>query len=460
MKNVALRLGLYLSVFLLLVGGIGILGALHSRANWLSTSHLSGNEIQGVTIPVYQPDKPTVAVVLGNPITEVFDFVVPYEMFAMTDAYNVYAVAPDTQVTSLTGGLDIVPHYSFEQLDHMLGKSPDLIVVPYMPMSDEAKYKPVREWLQKHAETEILSICSGAMNVADAGLLHGKTSTIHWRIVSQAERKFPETRWVRDQRYVQDGHITASAGLTSGIDAVLHVIARQLGEAAAERIADELHYPSYHYVKNPLVEPYVIDRTEAIYYLNLAFQFQKQKTGVLLYDGMEEAALTSVFDTYAPLGTTKILTVSVDDGPVVTQHHLNLVARHHVAHAPSMDRLFVTGTHPNGRSAEAVKKWRELGHGVEPEYIHTAMPDRFVFDATLEDLAIQEDSMTAKWAAKRLEYRGDQLHLGGYPFPLEGFITPLLLGLVAFWAASMLDQRFFAKKEDRNSSSEASIVRI
>lgn len=407
---------------------------------------MSASSWEGVKIPEYSPNKPTVAVVLGDPVTEVFDFVVPYEMFAMTDAYNVYAVAPDNQVTALTGGLDLVPHFSFEEMDRLLGKSPDLIVVPYMPMDDEENYRPVREWLQKHEKTNILSICSGSRNLADAGLLKGKTSTIHWRIVNQVEKIYPDTNWIRDQRFVQNGNITSSAGLTSGMDAVLYVISQQLGESVAEKVAKEMNYPSYHFVKNPTVEPYAIDRTEAIYYLNLAFQFNKKKVGVLLYDGMEESALASIFDTYSPLGTTKVFTISSSEGMIVTKHNLNLIARHHVSKAPTIDRLLVTGSQALDLSAHEIKQWNEQNRGVVPEFLHNNKPDRFVFDATLEDLAKEEDLLTAKWAAKRLEYRPNHLQLEGEPFSWEAFTTPIMLGMMALLTAFGIERRFLPRR--------------
>nr|WP_284644821.1 DJ-1/PfpI family protein [Paenibacillus chinjuensis] len=444
--KLVLRFLIYLSLFILFVGGTGAVGAVNSRANWLSSRDTSTSSLQGVNVAKYNPSKPTVAVVLGNPVTEVFDFMVPYEMFAMTEAYNVYAVAPTKQITSLTGGLDIAPHFSFEEMDKMLGKSPDLIVVPYIPMVDENKYQPVKEWLQKHANTQILSICSGSMNLADAGLLKGKTSTIHWRIVNSVKNKYKDTNWVRNQRYVQDGNITASAGLTSGIDATLHVISQQLGEPIAERVAKELNYPSYHFVKNPKVDPYYIDKTEVIYYLNLAFQLNKKKIGVLLYDGIEESALTSIFDTFAPLGTTKIFTISDSIRPIVTKHNLNLIPRYASSAAPEIDRLFATGAESLTLSTEEVKQWREVNNRVEPEFIHSDNPTRFVFDAALQQLAKQEDILTAKWDAKRLEYRADQLKLEGNKFPLESLMNLCLLGILAFLSAFYIDRRFILRK--------------
>lgn len=78
--------------------------------------------------------KPTVAVVLGADVTEITDMVGPYEMFARTGLYNVYAVAPTAASTTLTGGLRVRPHYSFEDLDRLLdGAPPAIVVAPNVP---------------------------------------------------------------------------------------------------------------------------------------------------------------------------------------------------------------------------------------------------------------------------------------------------------------------------------------
>lgn len=456
MKRILLRVVVYVLSFVVFVGGVAAFGFVQSQKGyWFGVRDTPIPSLHGVKRPEHNPNKPTVAVVLGNPTTEVFDFMVPYEMFAMTDAYNVYAVAPDNNVTTLTGGLDLVPHYSFKEMDQLLGKSPDLIVIPFMPMVDEVKYKPVREWIQKHSKTNLLSICVGAENLADTGLLKGKSSTLHWEVFDRAKKQYPDTNWIRDQRYVQDGNIVASAGLTSGIDAVLYVISQQIGDPMAEKIAKQMNYPSYHFVKNPKVDPYYLDRSEAIRYSNLAFQLNKKQTGVLLYNGMEDGALASIFDTYAASGTTKIFTISESDAPIVTKHNLNLIARYQISNAPKLDRLFVTGTEAKTVAAKEVKQWMEQGNAVEPEFIHSDSADRFIFDAPLEDLAKQEDLLTAQFGAKRLEYRANHLHFEGKPFSFEAFGIPLLLSLLAWLVAFYIDRRFITKKLTPKTNTQA-----
>ncbi len=80
--------------------------------------------------PVHDPHKPTVAVLLGNTASEPTDVLGPYAMFAESGKYNVYTVAASRAVRTLTGGLDLVPHLSFDQLAARLHGDPDIVVVP------------------------------------------------------------------------------------------------------------------------------------------------------------------------------------------------------------------------------------------------------------------------------------------------------------------------------------------
>ncbi|MDK8192608.1 hypothetical protein QP794_21200 [Paenibacillus sp. UMB7766-LJ446] len=98
---------------------------------------------------------------------------------------------------------------------------------------------------------------------------------------------------MKDQRYVSQGNIISSAGLTSGIDATLHVISQQLGESAAKKVASEINYPSYHYVTQPKMEPFTAGLSDITYILNQAYQWKKDKAGVLLYPGADELDLSA-----------------------------------------------------------------------------------------------------------------------------------------------------------------------
>lgn len=445
MKKVLLRIVVYLCVFVVLVGGIGVLGFRQSQKDfYFSIRQQPVPSLQGVEKPKYDPNKQTVAIILGNETTEGSDFSIPYELFSRTEAFNVYAVAEDNQVKSLTGGLDVMPHYSFQQLDQLLGKSPDIIVIPFLTTVDKQKFEPVSKWIQLHADTTILSICGGSGNLAATGLLKGKSAASHWLNMVFFPRQFPETKWLDDQRYVHDGNVISSAGVSSGIDAVLYVISQKLGEPLAEKIANDINYPSYHFVKNPKMDPFGYN--VSTYVLNNAFHWNKSKAGVLLYNGVEEMALASAFDIYADTGTTSVLPISSSEHPVVTKHGLTLISRYLISNVPQLDKLIVPGKEARSLASEDLKKWSEAGNTKAVQFVHSDSSDRFIFELQLEDLAKQEDLLTAEYAVRRLEFRGNDIHLEGRPFPLETYVNLLVTVLFAVLVAFLIDRRFIMKK--------------
>ncbi|MET3292136.1 UNVERIFIED_CONTAM: transcriptional regulator GlxA family with amidase domain [Brevibacillus sp. OAP136] len=449
MKTV-LRIFIYLLVVVIVVGGAGTIGFIHTMNEVMSVYDKADPALSNVQVPKYDANKPTVAVLLANESTEVFDFLVPYEMFAMTKAYNVFGVAPDREIKSLTGGLDVVPHYSFDEMDAMLGKSPDIIVIPFMPILDENKYAPVREWIRKHSgdKTTLLSICNGAENLADTGLLDGKSAATHWGDIDRLKKQYPKVQWVNDQRYVPQGHIVSSAGLTSGIDATLYVITKQLGEGAAKRVAEEMNDPSYDYAKNPRMEPFTAGLSDITYILNNAYQWNKVKAGVLLYNGVDELDLSAAFDTYAASGTTTMLTVSSANEPIVTKHGLNLVARYQIKNVPKLAKMIVIGSDAETAATQDIKQWKDDGNSAQLLLLHSEAADRFAMDPAFEDLARQEDIQTAKFAAKRLEYRAtDHLKLEGRSFSFEAFGIPVLLTVMSLLATLFIDRRFVRRKK-------------
>jgi putative intracellular protease/amidase len=453
MKRILVRLAVYVLILVVFVGGMGFYGFnRHNKDFYYNVRHERVPSLQGVKVPQYDPRKPTVAVVMADSSisTEDFDFLTPYTLFSMTNAYNVYAVAPDKKTKSLSGGLDVVPHYSYKELDNILNKSPDIIAVPYMPIVDKKKYQPTREWIQKHSSsktTTILSVCNGASNLADAGLLKGKSATTFWQALPLLTKKYTDIHWKEDVRYVQDGNTLTTAGQSAGIDGILHLISQKLGEPMAVKISKEISYPSYHFVQNPKVDhPFHVGIKSATYFLNIGLHWNKKQLGVLLYKGMDELALSSIFDSYGDTGTTQVLTVSSSDVPITTKHHLNILARHQISNAPKLDKMIIPGGDAKSLAAADVRLWGEKGKAKETLLIHSDSPNRYVFEAPLEDLAKQEDLLTAKHAVKRFEYRANGIHLEGKPYPLETYGNVLLTVLLALLVAFCIDRRFILKK--------------
>lgn len=86
----------------------------------------------------------------------------------------------------------------------------------------------------------VASVCSGALLLAQAGLLNGKRATTHWRRAPQMAQLFPNVRVEADCIFIKDGAVWTSAGITAGIDLALALIAEDLGEDVAANVAREM----------------------------------------------------------------------------------------------------------------------------------------------------------------------------------------------------------------------------
>ena len=83
----------------------------------------------------------------------------------------------------------------------------------------------------------VLSVCTGAFALAHAGLLDGRRATTHWAWAGELARRFPQVEVDPDALFVDEGKVLTSAGLSAGIDLSLHVIRKDFGVAAGERVA-------------------------------------------------------------------------------------------------------------------------------------------------------------------------------------------------------------------------------
>lgn len=104
----------------------------------------------------------------------------------------------------------------------------------------------VLDWVRTGAETAevVLSICAGAFVLARAGLLDGGTVTTHHDGLERLAELAPDAQIERDRRFIDNGAIVTAAGISAGIDAALHVVARLCGAAHAEAAARHMEYAS------------------------------------------------------------------------------------------------------------------------------------------------------------------------------------------------------------------------
>ncbi|MER7080531.1 transcriptional regulator, AraC family with amidase-like domain [Saccharopolyspora kobensis] len=136
-------------------------------------------------------------------------------------------------------GMQVVPPHGLDELARA-----DVVAVPAAQIRDH--YPPeVLDGLRAAAArgATLLSVCSGAFLLGAAGLLDGRRCTTHWYYAAEFRRRFPTAQLDPDVLYVDDGDVVTSAGTAAGIDACLHLVRRELGSAAAMRIARRMVVP-------------------------------------------------------------------------------------------------------------------------------------------------------------------------------------------------------------------------
>lgn len=172
------------------------------------------------------------------------DFAGPWEVFEnatipgrgmMDSAFEVYTVAETLDPVTVSGGMKIVPSYTFQN-----APAPKVVVIPAQDDSPE----PMLNWIRKATQTSdvTMSVCTGAFVLAATGLLNGKAATTHHAAYSDLEMKFPDIQVKRGARFIEEGNLATAGGLTSGMDLALRVIGRYFGEEAIERTAFQLEY--------------------------------------------------------------------------------------------------------------------------------------------------------------------------------------------------------------------------
>jgi putative intracellular protease/amidase len=154
------------------------------------------------------------------------------------DAFHVYIVSKTKDPVDAQG-LHVVPSYSIED-----APKPDIVLFPGGPSNAITNDPAFYTWAEKAArEAEIAqSVCTGAFVLGKAGLLDGLDVTTFHGAIDGLQKTYPKARVHRGRRYVDNGKVVTTAGISAGIDGSLHVVARLLGRRIADDVANYMEY--------------------------------------------------------------------------------------------------------------------------------------------------------------------------------------------------------------------------
>lgn len=168
---------------------------------------------------------------------QIIDFTGPWEIFGQA-GYDVITISKNGNKVTTAMNMVVGADYSFANTPKF-----DLLLVPgghhHNAMDDET----VSFVKQKSVESKTtLSVCTGSYILAETGLLSNQTATTFFKAINHFDNQYKDIKVVSDQRYVDNGAIITSAGLSSGIDAALHIVAKLEGIETARTIAMHVEY--------------------------------------------------------------------------------------------------------------------------------------------------------------------------------------------------------------------------
>jgi len=182
--------------------------------------------------------------ILLFPGVQIIDYTGPWEVLghARIDgkpAFKIYSVAETASPFETAMGMTVIPSYTFAK-----APKPDILVLPGGNVDPQLSNEGIIRWIRESAKTAevVLSVCNGAFFLAQAGLLDGLEATTFAGMIDDLQRSAPKTKVVRDKRFVDNGKIITSAGLSSGIDGALHVIEKLYGKGTAQLAAVGMEY--------------------------------------------------------------------------------------------------------------------------------------------------------------------------------------------------------------------------
>ena len=190
----------------------------------------------------------TVGICLFDEV-EVLDFAGPFEVFSLAEneqgekLFNVIVISQNN-VIKARNGLTVLADYNLTNHPKI-----DVLVIPggYGAEQIEIHNTVLLEWKKQQSNqvSILLSICTGVFLLAKIGLLDNLKATTHWMDVAQIQKDYPKIEVVTNQRYVDNGKIITSGGISSGIHASLYTVAKLSKIAMANETAKRMEFDFY-----------------------------------------------------------------------------------------------------------------------------------------------------------------------------------------------------------------------
>jgi transcriptional regulator GlxA family with amidase domain len=256
-------------------------------------------ETEGMLAALRRParQRPVVAVIGINDATETTDYLMPLGILRRADVAEVVALATAPGPVKLYPALSVEPDATVAAFDARRPEGADYVIVPAMSRDDDPA---VLRWIRGQAGkgATIVGVCAGAKVVAAAGLLAGKRATTHWYYLEDLLEISPTTTYVPNRRFVADGAVVTTTGITASMPMMLTVIEAIAGADRAASVARGLgvgHWDARH-----ASSAFGLTRPFALTVLgNRIRGWAHEELALELSPGMDEVSLALQADTWS-----------------------------------------------------------------------------------------------------------------------------------------------------------------
>lgn len=265
--------------------------------------------------------RPLIAILADNAGAQTTDFMVPYGILKDADVAEVRSVSTREGAIRLTRGLTIMADETLAAFDVREAAGADIVIVPAQA---KPKTPAVSAWLRAQAAkgAVIVSVCEGARVLAHAGLLQGKTAVTYWASLNSMEKAFPSTRWVRDRRYVQDGPIISTAGVTASIPMTLALVEAIGGHAVAQATAKRFGVEAWN--SSHRTGDFRIEKADLLA-ASAARKKPQETTEIPIEDGVDEVSLAFQTEIWGRSERSRVVATHPDRAPIRSRHGLLIV---------------------------------------------------------------------------------------------------------------------------------------
>lgn len=278
-------------------------------------------------LPPYRPRpgraRPLVVVVAENYYTELVDYVLPYGIVAASQAADVMALATrDEPIRMFPAPMRVQPQATTAAFDAQHPDGADYVIVPAVHRDDD----PVLlDWVRAQAAkgATVVGVCDGVWVLARAGLLEGRAATGHWYSFDKLRDQFPHTRWQHGRRYVADGPVVTTTGVSASIPVSLAIVQAIAGPERAQALADQLgERPGWQSGTHRSEDFQLRMRHRLTIAGNFLAFWSHEDLGLPLAPGIDEIALALRAEVYSATFRSTVYTVAATSGPVRSERGL------------------------------------------------------------------------------------------------------------------------------------------